>query len=235
MKYKDIVKGILADKPKRELVDDAFWFLKTTKQISSDYTLPYEEICSQLADFRLALYHDECRRVASNSYECLYMVQSIILLQYIFGSGNAEKEHNDFMEYYKGLTAEQKQKIGPGLIFKHQFLDYYLPALGADKTQEIFWIGRDMGLHNGCHIVSFMNNNYRYFDSDTGRYKLKCLLCDKDGVHYELMARCIIDKEDLTEGLSEGLIYFLCKDHYAIRRNEQVLRMAMAKLHQMKK
>jgi hypothetical protein len=234
MKYKDIVKGILAERPKRDLVDDAFWFLKNTKQISSDYILPYEEICSQLADFRLAVYRDECRRVDSNSYECLYMVQSIILLQYIFGSGNAEKEHNDFMEYYKGLTAEQRQKLDPGLVYKHQFLDYHLPVFGVDKTQEIFWIGRDMGMRNGCVIVLFMNN-YRWFDSDTDRYKLKCLLCDKDGLHYDLMARCMVDKEDLTEGLSEGVVIFLCKDHYPIQRSEELLRMAMRKLHQMKK
>ena len=68
------------------------------------------------------------------------------------------------------------------------FLDYYLPMFGADKTQEIFWIGRDMGMHNGCFIVLFMNN-YRYFGSDTHKYKLKCLLCDKDGLYYELIAR----------------------------------------------
>jgi hypothetical protein len=68
MKYKDIVKGILADRSKRELVDGAFWFLKNTKQISSDYTLPYEEICSQLADCRLAVYRDIYQRIDSNSY-----------------------------------------------------------------------------------------------------------------------------------------------------------------------
>lgn len=42
-------------------------------------------------------------------------------------------------------------------------------------------------MQNGCFIVYFMNN-YRYFDSETAKYKLKCLLCDNDGLHYDLMA-----------------------------------------------
>lgn len=123
MKYKDLVKRILADRPIRDLVDGVFWFLNTTKQISSEYTLPYEEICSQLADFRLAVYRDECHRIDSNSHECLYMVQSIILLQYIFGIGNVEEEHHDFIEHYKGLTTEEKQKLDPGIVHKHMFLN----------------------------------------------------------------------------------------------------------------
>jgi hypothetical protein len=44
------------------------------------------------------------------------LIQSIILLQYIFGTGNVEKEHHDFTEYYKGLATEQKQKLDPGLV-----------------------------------------------------------------------------------------------------------------------
>lgn len=76
----------------------------------------------------------------------------------------------------KGLATEQKQKLDPGLVYRHMFLDYYLPVLGPDNTHEMFWIGRDMGMKNGCFIVYFMNN-YRYFDSETGKYKLKCRLC----------------------------------------------------------
>jgi hypothetical protein len=234
MKYKEIAKEILGDRPKRDLVDDAFRFLKDIKQISSDYAFPYEQICCQLADSRLAIYRDEGLRIPSDSYECLYMVQSLILLQYIFGSGNVEKEHNGFMEYYKGLTTEQKQKLDPGLVYKHMFLDYFLPVFGADKTQEIFWIGRDMGMRNACFVVSFMNN-CRYFDPETGKYKLKCLLCDKDGLNYELIARAKVDKEDLTEGLREGFIFFVCKDHYPLQAHKEFLEMAIRKLFPVKK
>ena len=91
MKSKEREKEILEDRPKRELVDDALWILKTTNQIPSKYTIPYEEICSDLADCRLDLYRDEGRRIDSKSYECLYMVQTVILLHQLSYSSSVQK------------------------------------------------------------------------------------------------------------------------------------------------
>ena len=111
-------------------------------------------------------------------------------MEYYFASSDVEKQHNDFMEYYKGLSVEQKQKVDAGLVSKHRFLDYHLPVFGIDKTQEIFWHGRYMGFKDGCAQTRFMNN-YRYFDSDVGKDKLKCLLCDNDGLYYHHLVRRI--------------------------------------------
>jgi hypothetical protein len=90
----------------------------------------YEQICSQLADFRLAIYRDEGLRIPSDCYECLYMVQSVILLQYISGSGNVEKNIMTLKEYYKELTTEQKQKSSI-LDINHQRAEHTLECAVA--------------------------------------------------------------------------------------------------------
>jgi hypothetical protein len=54
-------------------------------------------------------------------------------------------------------------------------------------------------------------------------------------LYYELIARAKIDKEDLTEGLREGFILFLCKDHYPLQTHKEFLEMAIRKLFLVKK
>ena len=235
MKAKEREKQITQHMPKRDLVDDAVARLKAVKQISNDYTIPYEQVCSLLADCRLQIFRDEGCGVDAYSQEYLYLLHMVIEMQYLFGSSNVEKEHKDFMEYYKGLSVEQKQKVDAGLVSKHRFLDYHLPVFGIDKTQEIFWMGRYMGFDEGCTVTRFMNN-YRYFDSCIDKYKLKCLLCDKDGLYYRLMCRSRIEEEDMTEDFCEGFIYFLCRDHYApLQKPEEVSERIVRKLDQIKR
>jgi hypothetical protein len=116
MKVKEGEKEIAEHRPKRELVDGAIASLKAAKQIPNDYTLPYEDVCSYLADCRLQIYREEGRLVRPYSYEYLYLLYMVVEMEYYFRSDDVEKQRNDFMVYYKGLSVEQKQKVDGDIL-----------------------------------------------------------------------------------------------------------------------
>jgi hypothetical protein len=203
MKVKEREKEMMEHIPETKLVDTIFALLKSSRQIPDYFSVAYERICSVLRDHRLSLYREQAHIVKVNSGEYIEMLEDIILRHYCYS-----------------LPEQEKELMGIGSSDEQEVLEYYGPVLGREKAVEIFGIGQAQIFVEGCRKVSFFNNQ-RFSDSGTDKYKLKCLLCNADGLYYEFMT---FEKADEETGVGErkqddthpsyACLFFGCKDHY---------------------
>jgi hypothetical protein len=102
--------------------------------------------------------------------------------------------------------------MGVGFSDMQKVNDFYGPIFGTDKALEIFGDGLARVLAEGYTKVYYFNNQ-KYDYNNAGMYKIRCLLCNSDGLFYEFMCVARTGEGDAT-GPSYACLLFACKDHH---------------------